>query len=170
MITTRGFIFDTVLQKEGGRVDHTVKGDIGGQTYGGISRKFNADFPGWQLLDEGRSVPDEMLFERYLTHYWEPLGLDMVHSLFPELAAVIFDFGFVSGIGNGRAMLRHLCPNPNIAAALGGLASNKKARLLIRAERYRTRHHIKKSDKQFVAGHVERGMSWNDLFGVIDNL
>lgn len=81
--------FDKMLLDEGGLKLHTVAGDRGGQTYGGIARNFNPSWPGWTFIDRGETPPVQLVFEFYREAYWEPVRGD---ELPQRIAESIFNF------------------------------------------------------------------------------
>lgn len=87
--------YDKMMLDEGGYVLHTVKGDTGGQTYAGISRRANPGWVGWREIDRGEVPAAQQVFEFYRANYWNPLRLDEVPS--QEIASSIFNFGVNAG-------------------------------------------------------------------------
>ena len=63
-----------LIRKEGGYRLINVPGDRGGQTYAGISRNANPNWPGWALIDRGADdedpVLEELADELYRIKYW----------------------------------------------------------------------------------------------------
>jgi lysozyme family protein len=86
--------YQFVRSMEGGHANHPY--DYGGQTYAGISRKAWPYWPGWKYIDEGKSVPEELVEEFYRKRFWDALQCD---KLPPAVAFVLFD----SAIGSGHA-------------------------------------------------------------------
>ena len=69
--------FDKVLELEGGYqlTDHA--NDKGGQTYAGISRRYNPSWEGWALIDAGERKGDTLegsVKRYYREHYWKKIG------------------------------------------------------------------------------------------------
>lgn len=87
--------FEAMIRNEGGYVLHDVPGDRGGQTYAGIARKMNPQWPGWALIDRGQEVPAAMVREYYKANYWEPIKGDRITS--QVIAQTIFDFHVNAG-------------------------------------------------------------------------
>lgn len=53
--------------------------DPGGETYSGISRKYNPDWEGWKYIDKGDyASADRLVKGFYLAKYWIPAGCDRV--------------------------------------------------------------------------------------------
>lgn len=87
--------FEAMIRNEGGYVLHDVPGDRGGQTYAGIARKMNPQWPGWALIDRGQEVPAAMVREFYKVNYWDPIKGDRISS--QVVAQTIFDFHVNAG-------------------------------------------------------------------------
>ena len=51
--------YDKMIQDEGGYVLHKIEGDTGGQTYAGIARNKNPNWPGWGFVDRGETPPTQ---------------------------------------------------------------------------------------------------------------
>ena len=83
---------------EGRYVNHPA--DRGGETYRGVARNANPDWPGWALIDAMRSLPDfpacletnlklELLVQSlYRERYWDVCRCD---DLPADIAAMLFD-------------------------------------------------------------------------------
>lgn len=113
------------IDREGGLVLHTVPGDRGGQTYAGISRKHNPDWPGWEVVDvapppdvNGRlrlkpEVEIELkngVIEFYRERYWQPLAQRILesyaHDSIRRLAYIAFDCSVNCGVRRATHMLQ----------------------------------------------------------------
>lgn len=90
--------FAATMKREGGYKLHTVEGDLGGQTYAGIARTPNPQWPGWAYVDRNETPPTEMVREFYRAGYWVPLRGD---ELRPDIAASLYDFA-VNSSAPGR--------------------------------------------------------------------
>jgi lysozyme family protein len=79
-------------------------GDNGGETYGGISRKANPDWPGWKIIDESKKKTgfpknltnhnaklESLKQDRYKKNYWDVFNGDSIESQI--VANEIFDSG-----------------------------------------------------------------------------
>lgn len=88
-------IYERMIVREGGYVNHTVPGDRGGQTYAGIARNANPNWDGWKYLDSGQEPPADAVRQFYRQNYWEKIQGD---SLNPVAAEQIFDFAVNAGI------------------------------------------------------------------------
>jgi lysozyme family protein len=82
--------FEQMIVDEGGYVLHDVKGDRGGQTYAGIARNMNPQWPGWAFIDRGATPPSQMVRDFYRAGWWEPIRGD--HIAHQSVAASIFNF------------------------------------------------------------------------------
>jgi lysozyme family protein len=104
-----------VLAMEGGYAN--VKGDAGGETFRGISRRSNPDWPGWPLVDQAKAQGhtsaksidrffehdaemEALVAERYRRDYYAPLA-----KWLPE--GRVLDKAFDTGVntGPGKAVL-----------------------------------------------------------------
>lgn len=89
---------ETILEAEGGYVltDHT--GDRGGQTYAGISRRANPDWPGWEHIDAGTTADPALrgqVEHLYRSRYWRPIHGDDIPS--DRIARAVFSCAVLSG-------------------------------------------------------------------------
>lgn len=91
--------FEQMIRDEGGYTLHTIPGDRGGQTYAGIARNFNPDWPGWEFVDRRETPPTSMVRNWYHTNYWIPISGDNIVS--QEIASSIFNFA-VNSSAPGR--------------------------------------------------------------------
>lgn len=84
-----------VLDVEGGYVNDPD--DPGGETIGGIARKYNPRWPGWSIIDEIKArgeVPqtsdvERELYEYYRIMYWDPVRCSDLQD--DAVALVVFD-------------------------------------------------------------------------------
>lgn len=88
--------FSDTMRREGGYVLHNVPGDTGGQTYAGIARNKNPQWPGWAHVDRGAIPPTAMVRDFYFSEYWLRMGCDKMRA---DIAASVFDFGVNAGTG-----------------------------------------------------------------------
>ncbi|MEY8688312.1 MAG: glycoside hydrolase family 108 protein [Leptothrix sp. (in: b-proteobacteria)] len=86
--------FEAMIRREGGYVLHKVEGDTGGQTYAGIARVPNPQWPGWAYIDRSEIPPTQLVRDFYRASYWVPIAGDQL----PEpIAATVFDFAVNAG-------------------------------------------------------------------------
>ena len=89
-------ILKDTINCEGGFVLHDVAGDRGGQTYAGIARRRHPAWPGWQLIDEGRTDGCGTMVEAfYYQKFWRPIHGDLITN--DRIAAATFDFAVNAG-------------------------------------------------------------------------
>lgn len=91
--------FEKTLEAEGGYKLHTVKGDKGGMTFAGISRRYWPDWTGWQLIDGGEVAGpriEAMVRVFFKVHFWDVIKGDRIG--FQSVADTIYDFAVNSGI------------------------------------------------------------------------
>lgn len=72
--------YEAMILAEGGYQLHTVKGDTGGQTYAGIARNKNPDWPGWAYIDRGETPPTQLVRDYYRVGWWAPIRGDELIS------------------------------------------------------------------------------------------
>lgn len=65
--------FSKTMVAEGGYKLTDIKGDKGGQTYAGISRRFHPSWPGWARIDVGQTPPTEMVRDFYRAEFWSAI-------------------------------------------------------------------------------------------------
>ena len=106
--------FEKTMGHEGGYVDDPT--DAGGETYMGISRKYNPNWEGWQIIDiakESANFPgilngdydlNYQVEEFYKENYWDVNKLDDVPS--QSIAEEMFDTGVNMGIGRAAKFLQ----------------------------------------------------------------
>ncbi len=82
--------FQEVIHDEGGFKLTNIKGDAGGLTYAGISRRFHPEWPGWELVDKGEQPPTELVRQLYRKKFWDIALLDRMPQ---SIANDIFNFG-----------------------------------------------------------------------------
>jgi len=89
--------FSKMIKNEGGYKLHQVKGDRGGITYAGISKKFHPDWQGWAKI--GRKEYDAeltgMVRVFYLTRFWNQIQGSSIENQI--IAENIFDFAVNAG-------------------------------------------------------------------------
>lgn len=94
--------------------------DRGGETYAGISRRFNPDWEGWALIDDYKnrfgkikhnqkldiSGLHDLVVERYRKNYWGDMHGDRIVSF--GIAANLFDFYINTERGASESIQRAL--------------------------------------------------------------
>lgn len=88
--------YSEMIRLEGGYVLHEVPGDKGGQTYAGIARTRQPDWPGWLYVDRGDIPPTQMVRDFYHQKFWLPMSCDKMRI---DIAASVFCFGVNAGTG-----------------------------------------------------------------------
>lgn len=85
--------FNFTMQSEGGYVNDPK--DLGGETYRGISRRFNPQWSGWSLIDKKDfKAADAFVEEFYFNNYWRNNGCNDL--AFP-LDICVFDTAVLCG-------------------------------------------------------------------------
>jgi lysozyme family protein len=87
--------YDKMIQDEGGYILHKIAGDTGGQTYAGIARNKNPNWPGWEFVDRGETPPTQMVRDFYRVNYWNAIQGDKLN---PIVASSIFNFAVNAGV------------------------------------------------------------------------
>jgi lysozyme family protein len=90
--------YEKMILNEGGYVLHSVAGDRGGQTYGGIARNFHPSWKGWAVIDQGGMDSPElaqMVRSFYKINYWDRIKGDDLD--YQGVAEAIFDFAVNAG-------------------------------------------------------------------------
>jgi lysozyme family protein len=90
--------FEKMIHDEGGYQLTTLAGDTGGQTYAGIARNPNPQWPGWQFIDRkdfGSATP--LVREFYKTTFWDRIRGDDIKE--QAIAETIFNFAVNTGVG-----------------------------------------------------------------------
>ena len=87
--------YDKMIQDEGGYILHKIEGDAGGQTYAGIARNKNPNWPGWGFVDRGETPPTQMVRDFYRVNYWDAIQGDKLN---PIVASSIFNFAVNAGV------------------------------------------------------------------------
>jgi len=93
--------FKKVMKNEGGYGNDPD--DVGGETYRGISRKYNPSWEGWKLIDKHSTTIvdifeelDNLVKKFYRQHYWEKLLCDRIDS--QNLVDELFDTAVNMGV------------------------------------------------------------------------
>jgi len=82
--------YEPMIRDEGGYKLHRVEGDRGGDTYAGIARNMNPEWPGWVWIDRGEIPPTDLVRDFYRTGYWAPIRGDELAD--QGVASTIFNF------------------------------------------------------------------------------
>lgn len=124
--------FDIVLAHEGGYANDP--GDLGGETYKGISRVHHPDWPGWRRIDAARggagfpgSLDDDATLDRqvrrfYRQHYWDRMLGDQIPD--QRIATEVFDTGINMGLRTGVRFLQEAINLLDAEAPDGGIAED----------------------------------------------
>ena len=99
--------FDITMGHEGGYSNDAD--DAGGETYRGISRKYNPHWTGWNLIDDTKPNIDKAKLDPYVRNfyedkYWDENLLDEVES--QAVANEIFDTGVNMGTAKAAKFLQ----------------------------------------------------------------
>lgn len=88
------WVLRKLLFVEGDHVNDRM--DPGGETYMGISRVYNPDWPGWAVLSDDK--PDKLLLYKlvsdfYYDHYWKPMKCETISVVSKEVACRMMNIG-----------------------------------------------------------------------------
>lgn len=111
--------FKMTNENEGGYKPDEAE-DEAGETYAGIGRNFNPEFPGWALIDNYKSmhgpirkgaklnIPelDQMIFDHYKKKYWSRMYGEKITN--QGIAMNLYDFFVNTEKGAARAIQRAL--------------------------------------------------------------
>lgn len=107
-------------------------GDHGRQTYAGISRRFWGSWPGWELIDQGRPVPQDLVRAFYRAQFWDAIeGNALQHQ---DVAEIIFDWAVNAGVGSAVRLTLYVLDLPTdlgMQRALPALNSLSSPRLFV---------------------------------------
>lgn len=108
-----------VISNEGGYCN--VDGDNGGETYFGLSRKFNPNWAGWAIVDSHKPlhynevIKDDNLTslvnQYYKRMYWDKILADGIDS--QPLAAYLYDFHVNAGSNAVKCVQRVVGAEPD---------------------------------------------------------
>jgi lysozyme family protein len=118
-------------KSEGGYV--FIKEDAGGETYAGISRRWNKNWSGWAILDK---IPpekktrnakflelDQSVKEFIKVNYWSPIKGDLIQS--QKIANAMFDFGVTSGVRDSVRLAQEITsPSVKPDQVMGSITLN----------------------------------------------
>ena len=104
--------------------------DKGGETYIGISRKFNPNWAGWPIIDQYKKLPDfpgnlskikylqELVDSFYYEEFWMKLRCEEINS--PLIKFAVFDFGVNVGVYDCVKVVQE-----TIGVTIDGILGNK---------------------------------------------
>ncbi len=104
--------FKATLAHEGDYVDDPD--DSGGETYKGVARNKNPDWPGWKTIDllksqegfpenlESDKTLQQQVRDLYKSEYWDRISGDRIDN--QAIAESIFDFAVNSGTGTSSKL------------------------------------------------------------------
>jgi lysozyme family protein len=159
--------YESMIRNEGGYTLHNVVGDKGGQTYAGIARNMNPQWPGWACIDRGEIPPTELVRDFYREGYWQPIRGDEISA--QAVARSIFDFAVNSSAPGRPAVAVRLAQivagvtpdgafGPKTLAAINAMDPEKfvLAFALAKLARYRDIVTRDRSQQKFLLGWVNR--------------
>lgn len=81
--------FTKTMSAEGGYKLTDIKGDVGKQTYAGISRVFHPTWIGWADIDAGRSPATQLVRDFYKEEFWNSIKGFAIND--QSMAEAIYD-------------------------------------------------------------------------------
>jgi lysozyme family protein len=163
-----------LLKNEG--LSANVKADKGGQTYAGISRVFNPDWPGWKVID-APPAGDSPLWQLVWEFYWKKYQHWQLDKMPPsDLVSYAFDTGVLFG---GKRMMEHLqialnriatesnvlpadgLVGPKTISRMNMITATEREAVLAQLVSYRVEHHLgvvirDPSQRKFLVGWLAR--------------
>ena len=101
----------TLLKKEGGYVLTNYSTDTGGQTYAGISRRFNPAWEGWTIIDGVEPYNfrklQELVASLYKKNYWDRVKCNDISS--DKIAEILFANAVLTGIKSSSKQIQRIC-------------------------------------------------------------
>ena len=108
--------FEITMGHEGGYVHDPD--DVGGETYRGISRRYNPSWAGWEVIDDCKrfefglkeclrmkgTLIDDLVKDFYKDKYWDPFWGDSIDNQL--IANELFDTGVNMGVGRAVKFLQ----------------------------------------------------------------
>ena len=104
------------MKVEGGYANN--KADTGGETWKGVARNKNPNWPGWKIVDQLKKQPgfpnnlyksaelQVHVLDIYKTNYWNPISLDKIQD--QRVAKELFDTGVNMGIGMAKIFFQRV--------------------------------------------------------------
>jgi lysozyme family protein len=177
--------YSLVIRHEGGYVNDPD--DKGGETYRGISRRYNPTWPGWQIIDRIKQTRpikfNEIINEvnlkvlvkqLYKANYWDRIKGDQIRS--QEVANIFFDFYVMTMQGAVTTMQKALVSQGKRISVDGAFGAQTLAAInaadpaslhdtfkLLRAEYHKRRVERDPSQAKFLKGWLARAWGFEDL-------
>lgn len=108
--------YEETANNEGGYAND--KDDKGGETFKGIARQFETNWPGWLIVDKLKQQPDfpnnlslssdlqKLVLTKYKTNYWDALNLDFIKH--QKVANELFDTAVNMGVGRAALFFQRV--------------------------------------------------------------
>lgn len=96
-------ILDRLLKWEG--VHSKDPDDPGGETYSGISRRWNPDWQGWKFVDAKDAVTAKFWVTDFYSRKWTEYGMDKLENNI--VAEAVFDYAINAGVSNAIKGLQY---------------------------------------------------------------
>jgi lysozyme family protein len=160
--------FRRTLDHEGGYALTQTRGDRGGQTFAGISRRYHPDWTGWQYIDHGRragSALDELVARFYRDEFWARMRGDGIRS--QRIANSIYDFAVNAGVMRAVRLAQGVVGvkadgilGPQTMAALNEAPADFVLRYaLAKIDHYNTLARRDATQQRFLCGWINRALA-----------
>jgi lysozyme family protein len=157
--------YDRTMLAEGGYKLTDIPGDAGGQTYAGISRRANPDWPGWAEIDAGRTPATADVRNFYRAKYWNKVNGDFIVN--QSVADSIYDFAVNAGVSTSVKLAQVVLglaadgvPGPKTLAALNSMDPEKfsMAFTIAKISRYEAIVTKNRAQGKFLLGWIRRAL------------
>ena len=118
--------FDIMINHEGGYKLTDIKGDIGGITYAGITRRSFPYWEGWKHIDENSQeseLMEALVKILYKKEFWGKIKGDEIKL--QKIANTIFDFSVNVGVVNAVKRIQSSMNIPDIDGIIGKQTLNQ---------------------------------------------
>ena len=156
-------IIDHIIEIEGGMKLVHIKGDRGGQTFAGISRRAHPNWRGWPIIDSGGRLSRNIVESFYRQNYWDRISGDDIHS--QDVAEMLMSSAVLSGRRRAVKMAQMVVETkpdgamgPKTMGAINQMGQDLfEARFsLMRINRYRRIVNNDRSQGKFLLGWMNR--------------
>lgn len=168
-------VMDALILNEG--FESNVPADKGGHTYAGISRVFNPEWPGWDIID-GKTQGD--LWDQVVDFYWSKFQYWQLHKFPPsDLISYMFDSGVLFGgkrmvqacqaalnaiaVADGYKIQCDGLMGPRTIARLKAITAPEREAVIAQLVSWRVTHHIsvvqrEPDQRKFLIGWLARAV------------
>ena len=158
-------LINMILRQESGYAN--VSGDLGGETYRGITRKNFPKWDGWKIVDENKPLKNRQIIENeelennvmdfYYDNFYTPMKIDKVEDML--ISGHLLCHGVNAGIKTSVKLLQKAVNNVyNVLKYTNGAKANEVAREFIEQRNQYYRNLVSKnpSQRKFLNGWLNR--------------